>query len=265
MDEAKLKHLLPHVNYMLRGERCETQPFLDLRDKHLGASIDIVGCGPSAANYEPTGNPAILCNAAILHHPGDYGLVVEGMAYSADWFPKLVGKMDIQMVWALVLSGFVNDPTFDSCPKDFWRNVIWTSRQAYSHSEQGLRNMGRGLVFSEKDMSGSITMAAIGLAAGMGASEVHTYGTEFYFPDGQQHEDGSAPYKPWGEQVRKHGHAPVEALVKFDWQNRTAYIKDNGEFESTTYFIQSAAAIRTVMKRNPDITLVDHSGGLLSW
>ena len=112
-------------------------------------------------------------------------------------------------------------------------------------------------------------LAAIGMAAGMGATEIHTWGMEYYFPDGEQHWDGAKPYLVSDRPAQ----TEAERLIQFDIDNgeyangvseQLGFPNGRGSYYGTDYFCRSAEQILNIMDENAGIRLIDHSGGLLT-
>jgi hypothetical protein len=228
-----------------------------------GGAVYVIGNGPSAARFDPAkfppGSRVIVCNGAIALYPqADVWLTSESTVYLFEWFyghESFAGAA----VWEQFCT---NGASYLSAyPGAFLRRVLWHNRRELNDSFD-IRRQGDGLVYVEGTLEGeaygSVALQAIHLAGIMGASEAHLFGAELFLPDGQQHADGWQPYGSAGPDhvqpvtFRLEGDTPVEDPA--------------GPFTSTPFFLESAAAIRTVLAHPgaAGLRVIDHSAGLLS-
>jgi hypothetical protein len=140
-------------------------------------------------------------------------------------------------------------------PDKWWKNALWAKRRLYQPGED-LRELNGGPV--QPSARGGVGSCAVHFAqmANQGG-EIHTWGMEFYFPDGQQHYDDLAPYTHDGG---------ITGLVHFDiidGEPNSGDLGANGPYLSTPFFITCSQCIRK-MCRLSDVHLIDHSGGLLN-
>jgi hypothetical protein len=228
-----------------------------------GQRVYVLGNGPSTTKFDianiPAGSQVIACNGALaLCQQADVWLTSESTVYRFDWF---YGHGDFAgaVVWE---QHCANGAAYLSAyPDDFLRRVLWHNRRELNAGFD-IRRQGDGLVYVrgavEGECYGTVALQAIHLAGIMGAAEVHLYGVELYFPAGQQHADGWQPYTVDGpEQVR---------IVRFNLVDSVPVPDPEGQFGSTPFFIDSAAAIQTVLAHPgaAGLKVVDHSDGLLS-
>jgi len=211
-----------------------------------GTFVHVLGSGPSASKYLdadldldfPWCDHTIACNAAGALGLSDVNIVVEGEAVLAPWFPKLLGFNGIT-IFEQTLAPFLTATMVNTQPESWWKQVLWGKRLPH---EADLRNMN-SLIYHRNGMGGSVALAAIGVAILMGATEIHTWGVELCFPNGVQHFDGFSPYTEGDT---------TESLITV------------GGMLTTPYFRQAAKDILQITDACHGVTLVDHSGGLLS-
>jgi hypothetical protein len=139
---------------------------------------------------------------------------------------------------------------------------LWFHRAALRHNFNA-REAPYGLVYLEHPFHtgicyGSSSLQAWHFAALLNATEIHLTGCEFYFPEGEQHADGTAAYRAdSGDET---------AVINFDIVKGRPVAVADGPYKSTPYFLASAAAFRKVLKLGAaqGVKTIDHSGGLLS-
>ena len=219
-----------------------------------GRPVHVIGSGPSALNYvhDPDAY-VIVTNAAVQKwgHLADLHVMIEAQVWVFPWALDQ-GEFGGRTVLALDCIGKnMPDEARRAYSDRWWQSALWAKRHLY-HKGMDMTELGSGPVqFAGR---GGVGMCAIhlGNVANRGG-EIHTWGMEFYFPDGVQHFYGDTPY---GDTQSSTG------LVSFAIIDGEACSGVDGPYISTPYFIASSQAIRKWC-RLADINLIDHSGGLL--
>lgn len=234
-----------------------------LAGREAGKRITILGNGPSALKYEAQpGDVVIACNNALRVAPdAAYWLVTEGAAHVFPWFWQHTGYKG-QVVWDRFIS-HAAQMLINRYGEDFLSRVCWILR-GHLNAEFRLRHYLEpdstqgGLVQGEYEDQpiGTVVMQAIHLAGIMGAESVDIYGAEFYFPAGEQHADGSKPFKP--------GDGPT-GLIEFDMLEGAPVPVEHGAYQTTRQFFLSAACLCDLIEHvYQEMPVRDHSVGLLS-
>ena len=252
-----------------KGESRLEQVFTD---KVKGQPFNIVGNGPSAAQFKPDGKFTIACNGAIgLVPDADVWLVSEYQALQYEWFYGHEASGAIPC-----FADMVPAPRFDPTgeltarysPAWWQRCVFFALRDWYE--DFNIRTAPHGLLYLRNpgilngDALGSVAMRAYHLAGLCGASEVHLYGCEFMCKDGQQHGDGWQPHS--GESQEGWQPCRFDIAPKFTGREETGkqpVIKPEGQYESWPHLIHSAVALHWLIDK-AGLPVTDHSGGLLT-
>ena len=258
----------------LRDESCPGGMPVQLTAEYAGIAqggrAHVVASGPSArafAEYDlPDDDWVIVCNGAIIEYAGlaDIWLLMEStLPVSAPWFVQSERALDgVRLILDASCVGHLqrSPSRIAAYSDDWWRDVVWCHRWPYGKGGyKSFRDSARGLYYrsSADEPEGSVTLQAIHLAGIMGVSEVHLWGAEFVFPDGEQHFYGDKPYEAGGQ---------VTSLIHFTITSDSGgpAITDDCGLASTPYFIRSADAIKNLaIDGQNDMRIVNHSGGLL--
>jgi len=221
-----------------------------LQGKYIGQDIHIIGSGPSATrfkDYDATNDVVIVLNAAAKYFPdADVHLAVENNVWLFDWS---INDPPFRGITVLSVDCAESAPV-DAYSPGFWNRVLWCHRANWKKN-LSIRERGMGL-FRVGGFGGS-SLCAIHLACIMGASKLHTWGTEFYFPNGEQHFYGDKPYVKTDD---------IVSLVDFEIVDGEP-VTGAGKYQSTSFFVGCSCAIRKVVKHH-GVELIDHSGGLLN-
>lgn len=237
----------------------------------VGCRVHVIGSGPSNQQYEdfalePTDKVVVLNGAYVEYGlEADVWLMMEStLPCIAPWFiqqppPECDVVMDASSAGHLARY----PERIASYPLEWWQRVIWCHRWPWGKWSKDIRHGVNGLYYvpAHDEPLGSVALQAIHLAGIMGAAEVHLWGCELYFPEGQQHSyDNEQVYKPG---------TGVTALKRFNIDSKyQVQPHPDGEYESTDYFIRSAEAIRHVVAHaeaeHDNFRVVDHSRGLIN-
>jgi len=244
------KNRKPNLPNMAAKSHRDNDIDAKLKGKYHGKSIHIIGCGPSAMMFAGNADePVIVLNAAAKYWPdADVHLAVENNIWMFDW---AVNDPAFRGITVLSVDCARSAPV-DAYGSGWWRRVVWTHRANWKKT-YSIFERGNGL-FRVGGFGGS-ALCAIHLAMimGGGGTKVHTWGTEFYFPNGEQHFYGDKPYVKTDD---------IVSLVDFEIVDGEP-VTGAGKYQSTSFFVGCSCAIRKVVKHH-GVELIDHSGGLLN-
>lgn len=259
MENQKLTELA-HRSANWRSDGNTLEEFASARPAEI---VHILGNGPSARGFvRPEGHVVIAVNGALAQCPdADYSLAGESKIAAQPWFPQWQDYHGQVLLEAAV-------PQVDPAealaiyPDTFYHDVLWFHRAHLRHNFN-IRKAPYGLVYIEDPQRpgicyGSSALQAIHFAGLLGAKEIHLTGCEFCFTGGEQHADGTTPYSADSRNETR--------VVSFAITPAGKPSIGPGSYQSTPYFIQSAAACLQVIAliEKQGVSVIDHSGGLLS-